>query len=78
MAIVPDACSAGTWGDAKQYSCGGGVGVGCCLPQQCTPGQDQTCNENPGMDAFAGTCNANFTCTCKTPFTKKSSGKCGP
>lgn len=31
--LVPDACELGTVGDANQYSCGGGVGVECCLPQ---------------------------------------------
>jgi hypothetical protein len=27
---LPQACD--NWGSASQYSCGGGVGVGCCLP----------------------------------------------
>lgn len=33
-ALVPDACEFGTVGDATQYSCGGGLGVECCLPAQ--------------------------------------------
>jgi hypothetical protein len=30
--LVPDACEFGSVGDATQYSCGGGLGVECCLP----------------------------------------------
>ncbi len=30
--LVPDACEIGSVGDATQYSCGGGLGVECCLP----------------------------------------------
>jgi hypothetical protein len=33
-ALVPDACQAGSIGDATEYSCGGGLGVECCLPAQ--------------------------------------------
>ena len=29
--LVPDACYIGSVGDATQYSCGGGLGVECCL-----------------------------------------------
>jgi hypothetical protein len=32
--LVPDACAIGSIGDANQYSCGGGLGVECCLPPQ--------------------------------------------
>ncbi|MBI4701738.1 MAG: hypothetical protein HY744_11375 [Deltaproteobacteria bacterium] len=31
VAITPSACSKGEWGDADAYSCGGGLGVGCCF-----------------------------------------------
>ena len=34
VALVPDICSLGELGDANEYSCGGGVGVECCLPRQ--------------------------------------------
>lgn len=51
--------------------------AGKCAPPACTPGQDQTCNENLAMQSFAGTCNADATCTCKPNFTKKADGKCG-
>ena len=37
--LVPDACYIGSVGDATQYSCGGGVGVECCLP----PSADNSC-----------------------------------
>jgi hypothetical protein len=33
-ALVPDACENGSIGDATEYSCGGGLGVECCLPAQ--------------------------------------------
>jgi len=43
-ALVPDACEIGSIGDANQYSCGGGLGVECCLPPQpdasCTASSD--------------------------------------
>lgn len=77
VAITPDACPDGMFGDANVYSCGSGVGTGCCLPALCTPGQDQTCNFDPAMSAFAGHCNADGTCTCKAPFVLKPNGKCG-
>lgn len=38
VALVPSACGSdpfdakGHWGDANQFSCGGGLGTGCCLP----------------------------------------------
>ena len=46
--LVPDACAIGTVGDASVYSCGGGVGVECCLP----PAQAQ-----------AASCSADADCT---------------
>ena len=32
VGLAPSSCPGGTWGDAATYSCGGGIGVGCCLP----------------------------------------------
>lgn len=32
VALVPSACAAGHFADATTHSCGGGVGVGCCVP----------------------------------------------
>lgn len=31
VAITPTACADGTFGDASTHSCGGGIGVGCCI-----------------------------------------------
>jgi hypothetical protein len=33
-ALTPDSCSGGAIGDATEYSCGGGLGVECCLPAE--------------------------------------------
>lgn len=32
VGIAPGTCPGNKFGDATKYSCGGGVGVGCCLP----------------------------------------------
>jgi hypothetical protein len=48
-----------------------------CLVPACTPGDDNACNENPAMNAFAGHCNADGTCTCANVFSKYPDGKCG-
>ena len=32
VAVVPNSCPHGTVGDSRLYSCGGGLGVECCLP----------------------------------------------
>jgi hypothetical protein len=32
VALSPGSCASGQVGDASQYSCGGGLGVECCLP----------------------------------------------
>lgn len=47
-ALVPDACEFGSIGDATQYSCGGGVGVECCLPLQ----PDNSCNATSDCAGF--------------------------
>jgi hypothetical protein len=77
VAVTPDACPNGTFGDANMYSCGDGVGVGCCLPAGCTPGMDQTCNAILSMSSYAGKCNPDGTCTCTPPFVLNAEGKCG-
>ena len=42
--LVPDACYIGSVGDATEYSCGGGIGVMCCLPDpECTPPDPGQC-----------------------------------
>lgn len=37
VAVVPGACATGVVGDATWYSCGGGLGVMCCLPANTPP-----------------------------------------
>jgi hypothetical protein len=32
VGLAPSSCPSGHWGDATTHSCGGGIGVGCCLP----------------------------------------------
>jgi hypothetical protein len=32
VGLSPSSCAAGHWADATTHSCGGGIGVGCCLP----------------------------------------------
>jgi hypothetical protein len=31
----------------------------------CTPGQDQTCNDDPAVSSFEGTCKPEGTCACR-------------
>jgi hypothetical protein len=42
----------------------------------CVPTQDQTCNADPAMNALAGHCNLDQTCTCAEGHTKQADGKC--
>lgn len=42
----------------------------------CTPGQDQTCNDDPTISSLHGKCAADGTCDCAAPFTKLGSGRC--
>lgn len=37
VAVVPSACARGVVGHADWYSCGGGLGVMCCLPTRTAP-----------------------------------------
>jgi hypothetical protein len=67
----PLPCSGGTSPDANAADDAGAAAV-----PACTPGADQTCNESPTMDALAGSCNANMTCTCHFGFTHAASGRC--
>jgi hypothetical protein len=32
VGLAPSSCAAGHWADATTHSCGGGIGVGCCMP----------------------------------------------
>jgi hypothetical protein len=52
--------------------------AGCVGPANvCTVGADQSCNDNPGTNAFHGTCVTGGHCLCHTGFTiVAASGKC--
>ena len=41
----------------------------------CTPGQDQTCNEDPAIQSLRGTCLPDGTCKCTTPVSPYT-GRC--
>lgn len=73
---IPDSCS--TDAECGPTCAGLHCVAGKCTQPVCVPGQDQTCNEQLSMSSFAGTCNADRTCTCNAGFTKKADGKCGP
>jgi hypothetical protein len=43
----------------------------------CTVGQNQTCNDNPGMQSYAGTCLTGGVCSCNPGFAiDPSTGRC--
>lgn len=71
---VPPSCTADAQcgPECSGFRCAAGK----CAQPACQPGLDQTCNETLSMSSFAGTCNADATCTCKAGFIKKASGKC--
>jgi len=49
VALTPSSCKDGTWGDADTYSCGGMLGVACCLPRDshCDDGTTPMCEMVP-------------------------------
>ena len=52
-------------------------GLGCTGGTACTPGQDQTCNDNPAISSLHGTCLASGICKCDPSFVKSpASGRC--
>jgi hypothetical protein len=58
VALAPGSCATGTVGDATQYSCGGGLGVECCLPQVQSTGcmQDTDCANAGPLPQFCSQC----------------------
>ena len=43
----------------------------------CTPGDDQTCNDDPSINGVGGTCNASGTCICGAGFSvNPRTGRC--
>jgi len=49
VGLAPSSCAGGSWADAKQVSCGAGIGVGCCVPPP-APAPANAC------EAAGGTC----------------------
>lgn len=72
VACVTDAECAPFGGrcDANRKSC-------VCLVQSCTPGADQSCNEDPRLAALHGHCTAFGACQCRPMYPKSpTTGKC--
>jgi hypothetical protein len=42
----------------------------------CTPGADQTCNDNSALSSIHGHCLSDKRCSCNSPYKLLSSGKC--
>jgi len=42
----------------------------------CTPGQDQTCNENPAISSLRGRCQPDGTCVCSGGAPSPTTGRC--
>jgi len=60
-----DASQAATPGDASSAA------------PSCTPGADQTCNDDPKLSSLHGHCEADGSCSCRDGFAKSaSSGRC--
>jgi hypothetical protein len=65
IGIYPGACQ--NWGDANAYSCGGGVGTGCCLdsandggsPDAASDGSGARDGGSPGNDGGSPSCASN-------------------
>jgi hypothetical protein len=78
VAILPAGCGAGGAArdgapDAVEASRDHGLPPG----HPCTPGQDQTCNDDPAMSALAGRCQNNGECLCNGTFSYDwNTGRC--
>lgn len=52
-------------------------GASSTAPRVCTPGADQTCNDNPAANALWGHCEADAWCSCNAGYVvNPSTGKC--
>jgi hypothetical protein len=83
----PDSCAVGACGCSPASShpvtiCGCPAGA-CfspgrgCLSFTCTPGADQTCNDDPVISSLRGRCQADLTCACNPGATlNPATGKC--
>ena len=71
-----------TTGGSSAYSGGGGaysvggVGGGTSFEGICTPGADQTCNDNATASTIVGHCEADGSCSCGNNYFVWASGKC--
>lgn len=83
----PDLCQVGPCGcapanshaiDVCQCPSGQCFGLDGCQPRPvCSPGADQTCNDNLSVSSLHGHCENNGSCTCGAGFAKNpTSGKC--
>lgn len=73
VAITPGACADGAWADATAVSCGGGLGVGCCVEPSPPPPPPPPCPSlsppTPGV-CHGGTIDANKDANgCTTGYT---------
>jgi hypothetical protein len=67
--------SAGSEPGSAGDTSSGGTGE----PGVCTPGADQTCNDNPIVSALWGHCEADGTCSCNAGFAvNATTGRCVP
>ncbi|HEY3356566.1 MAG TPA: hypothetical protein VGQ83_25165 [Polyangia bacterium] len=80
VGLYPDACANGTVGDANTFSCGGGVGVQCCLPPTpvnacaaaggtCVPLVPDACANGSVGDANTFSCGGGLGVQCCLPPT---------
>ncbi len=65
VGLAPSSCTGGTWADATKVTCGGGIGVGCCISQcpQITPPAPGYCSGGtitPKIDANG--CTTGYEC----------------
>lgn len=77
VGLSPSSCTDGRWGDATTFSCGGGLGVGCCLPQcpALSPPAPGWCADGtitPKKDATG--CTVGYDCVKTTPTSCTSVG----
>jgi hypothetical protein len=76
VALTPDSCSDGVIGDANEFSCGGGLGVMCCLPKnectsaggQCVALTPDSCSEGIVGDANNYSCGGGLGVECCLPY----------
>jgi hypothetical protein len=70
-------CSCSTAGVAcTKVACLDGGGADRGTTGVCTPGQDQTCNENPALSSLRGKCQPDGTCVCASGAPNPSTGRC--